>query len=371
VTQVIYKGAPVNQSVQTATGDVVDGLDRSMLPALPYPLPALPYLPSDVTLPPGVTFGISEVQKNPALADLVSKTAGYRRPDFSPYIRGETDAKDIYDYVDRYQVGGAPKANRLYAGLVSGTANRGASGYIDQFQPDVAADSFSLIEVAVFCPVDQPQEVVGAVISVDRITPVGRNAQGVYDGLPRLHVEYATTTNGRTRYSWDELDGAFVPNPLRRTLPGQVVPVSVLGGATVEHLVTIFQAPSGDWWIAFDQDLLGYYPASKFTLLSGGACAIGWYGEVLNRNPPAGAVPTEMGSGKHAAVGRPNAASVRKPEFYDTSWFSMAAQGVDMPPNVPSCYTRSPLMLDPASGDIIFFLGGPGGKDPVCKWPNP
>jgi len=379
LAQVIYKGATVTQSVQTADGDVVDGLDRVTFPALPYALPALPYLPVDVTLPAGVTFGATDVQQNPVLADLVSQTAGFNRPNFAPYILGETDATSVQDYLDRYEVGGAPQGNRLYAGLISSVANRGLSGYMNQFQPEVAEGSFSLLEVAVFCPAPangSPQEVVGAVISVDRATLGGRNAQGVYDGLPRVHVEYATTKNGKTKYMWDERDGAFVANPFRSVRPGQVVPVSVLGGAQVEHLLTIFQSPTGDWWIAFDNDLLGYYPASLFTMLSGGACISAWYAEVYNPYPDpnisgGGPVKSEMGSGKFAAVGRPKVAYVRKPEFYDTSWFSVEPADAFMQAYEISCYTRSTLDPDPVSGGKIFNFGGPGGKDLGCKWPFP
>jgi Neprosin len=329
-----------------------------------------------VTLPAGVTFGILDVQKIPALGDLVSTTAGFHRPNFSPYILGETDATSVTDYLDRYEVGGAPQGNRLYAGLISSAANRGLSGYMNQFQPEVETGSFSLLEVAVLCSVNgSPQEVVGAVISVDKDTLGGRNAQGVYDGLSRVHVEYATTTNGKTKYVWDERDGAFVANPFRSVRPGQVVPVSVLGGAQVEHLLTIFQAPTGDWWIAFDQDLLGYYPASLFKMLNGGGCTAAWYAEVYNPNPDpnkgGSPVETEMGSGKFAAVGRPNVAYVRNPSFYDISWFSVVPPDVKMQPNEPSCYTRSTLDPDPVSGGKIFTLGGPGGKDPACKWPFP
>ena len=41
------------------------------------------------------------------------------------------------------------------------------------------------------------------------------------------------------KYTWDELDGTFVANPVRRVRPGQGVPVAVLGGAQVEHLLII------------------------------------------------------------------------------------------------------------------------------------
>jgi hypothetical protein len=372
VAQVIYKGATVTQSLQLASGDIVDGLDRSTFPDLPYSLPPLPFLPADVTLPPDVTLAIPDVDQIPELSDLASTAAVFHRPTFWPYILGETDATSIMDYLDRYEVGGAPVGNRLYAGLVSDQANRGVSGYMNQFQPEVTAGSFSILEFTVACPALNPTEMIGVVISVDRHNVGGRNPQGAFDGLPRLHVEYANSKSGKMKYVWDELDGTFVANPIRRVRPGQIVPVSVLGGAQVEHLLTIFQAPIGDWWVAYDQELLGYYPASTFTLLNGGACESRWYGEVYNPNPKNGAVKTEMGSGKLAAAGRPNVAYVRGPEFFDTTWFSVEPiDKIAAGPNVPSCYTRSTLGPDPVSGGQIFTFGGPGGKAPECQWPFP
>ena len=372
VAQVIYKGAPILQSLQLASGDIVDGLDRSTFPALPSPLPPLPFTPASVILPPGVTLALTEVAQIPELADLASKAAVFHRPTFWPYLQGETDATSLEDYLDRYEVSGAPEGNRLYAGLVSDQPNRGVSGYMNQFKPKVAASSFSVLEFTVGCPANTPTEMVGVVISVDNYNVGGRNQHGVFDGLPRLHVEYASSKSGQMKYMWDGLDGSFVTNPTRTVWPGKVVPFSVLGGAQVEHLLTIFQSPFGDWWVAYDQVLLGYYPASLFTLLNAGACESRWYGEVYNPDPKQGAVKTEMGSGQFSEAGRPNVAYVRKPEFYDTSWFSVEPTGlIFAKPIEPLCYTRSTLDPDPVSGGHIFTLGGPGGKDPGCKWPFP
>jgi Neprosin len=372
VAQVIYKGATVMQSLELASGDIVDGLDRTTFTDVPSPLPPLPSLPTDVTLPPDVTLAIPDVDQIPELADLASTAAVFHRPTFWPYIRGETDATSITDYLDRYEVGGAPQIDRLYAGLGSTEANRGVSGYMNQFKPEVAEGSLSILEFSVGCPANNPTEMVGVVISVDKHNVGGRNKQGVFDGLPRLHVEYANSKSGQMKYVWDELDGTFVANPLRRVRPGQVVPVSVLGGAQVEHLLSIFQSPIGDWWVAYDQDLLGYYPASTFTMLNGGACESRWYGEVFNPDLKKGAVKTEMGSGKFAEAGRPNVAYVRRPGFYDTSWLNVEPTGsVTTTPSIASCYTRGSWEPDPVSGGHIFNFGGPGGKDPGCKWPFP
>lgn len=97
-----------------------------------------------------------------------------------------------------------------------------------------------------------------------------------------------------------------------------------------------------------------------------------WYGEVYNPTPQKGAVETEMGSGKLAAAGRPSAAYVRNPMYYDLSWFGVAPKDGPTPePNVPTCYTQSVLEKDIVPSDSILFLGGPGGKDPGCQWPFP
>ena len=93
-----------------------------------------------------------------------------------------------------------------------------------------------------------------ALSSVDKVnTAFGKN-QPLADNELRLHIEY---DNAQIAYSWDNLDGQFVANPFRRHQPGEIVPASVLDKTMVEHLLAIFQSPTGDWWIAYDGDLLG------------------------------------------------------------------------------------------------------------------
>src|SRR4029078_1321759 len=96
--------------------------------------------------------------QSPDLADIPAKAAIFHRPTFGPYILGETDATSIEDYLDRYEVGGAPTGNPLYAGLLSAQANRAGTGYMNQFQPEVAAGSISILEFTVSCPADNPTE---------------------------------------------------------------------------------------------------------------------------------------------------------------------------------------------------------------------
>jgi hypothetical protein len=242
---------------------------------------------------------------------------------------------------------------------------------MNQFRPEVEPGTFSLMEFAVGCadPVDgTPQEMIGIVISVDKLNPTGRG------GGVRLHVEYAVPdVNGQVQYHWDGWNGKFKKNPFRRYRPGQIVDVSVLAGTQVEHLVGIFQEPiHGDWWIFYKDDLLGYYPASLFKHLNTGACASAWYTEVARRTPlsPKNWPKTEGGSGQHAIAGPLLAAYVRNPTYVDMYYWPGMIPNDDpvlnwMNPYVKECYSRDALK------DGYVFFGGPGGKDPSCIWPPP
>lgn len=322
IAEVVYQGGKIRESIQLPSGDVLDFIDRNTLPALPYELPALPLTAADLTLPPGVELGQSELEQIPELLSLAATATPFHRPTFWPYILGETDATSIEDFLNRYQLGGQPSGSEhLYAGLTAEAPNHGVSGFVNQFRPEVEAGSFSLIEFAVACPaVGTAQEAVGVVISVDKVNPFGKNGQPLTDVEPRLHIEYAHTdpSTGQVRYNWDGSQGEFKANLSRqRHHPGQTAPVSVLGGTQVEHLAAIFQSPAGDWWIAYQGELLGYYPAGLFKLLNGGACRTLWYGEVARKKPAtATAWPkTEMGSGNFAAEGLLKAAYVRNPRY--------------------------------------------------------
>jgi Neprosin len=123
----------------------------------------------------------------------------------------------------------------------------------------------------------------------------------------------------------------------------------------------------GDWWLAYQHELLGYFPAGRFTLLNSGACVVAQYGEIARMKPASGKRPpkAEMGSGRFAEAGAGQAASVRRPRYFDLLWFTRVPSDGRMTPSEPSCYTRTPLRND------IFFLGGHGDEDRGCTWPSP
>lgn len=372
IRDIIYKGGSVLTSLPLPSGDVIDLVDRNTLPQLPYPLPTLPFGPEALVLPEGVSLGLSELEQIPEFLGLAKTAAPFHRPSFWPYILGDApDAVSIEDYLNRYHEGGAPSApKRLYAGFISMTPNRGVSGLMNQYRPVVGQNSFSLMEFSVSCPADGPrQELIGIVISVDRFNAFGASRQKYHDGEARMHIEYARMVNGKVQYAWDGMDGQFVDNPLRLHQPGEIVPVSVLNERIIEHLMAILQAPNGDWWLVYNGDALGYFPASLFSMLNGGACRAVFYGEAMNKSQDA-LNPLEMGSGHFAEEGIFKAAYIRNPLYYDLQ--RIAVQPTDefsMVPYQPQCYSRTALTYIAApTYSSLVLLGGLGTKNPGCKW---
>jgi len=209
------------------------------------------------------------------------------------------------------------------------------------------------------------EELIGVVLSVDK-----RNF--LYQKDPdavRLHVESYRTVDGVQRGGWDERSPGFVPNPYNIQYPlGSVVEVSKPGGTPVGHWIAILQSPEGDWWLTYNGWFLGYVSASRFTMLSKGACEAQWYLEVLDRNPGTAWVETEMGTGKFGHKAAPGeAAWVQIPVYWDANYvLQEPTDTYAMQPADKNCYTRSPLMdLGPGLGKI-FLAGGPGGYNPLC-----
>jgi len=369
IADVIYKGYSILETTQGYSGDLIDWIDSDTLPDLPSSLPELPWSPEEVVLPEGVELAVSELEKYPELLGPAGTTP-FSRPDFSMYVMGDTGATSVQDWLDHYQVHGSVQdPHRLYAGLTAITPNRGVSGYVNQFMPFVAEKSLSLIELVVACPAEgPPKEWVGVAISIDRANFLG-------EPKPRLRAEYVREVGGKLEGVWDMNKPGFVPYRYRKHVLGKEVPVSQIGGMQVEHRIDIFQAISGDWWIAYQGSLIGYYPASLFTLLNQGGCSAHWYGEVSDPELSDGWTKTDMGSKLSAEAGLLYAAYVRQPAFRDSDWYVLevpatnAPKLLDVKPYKAACYSRSPLYEVALPWGAIFFLGGDGGDTPECTGP--
>jgi hypothetical protein len=289
----------------------------------------------------------------------------------------DTGATSIEDWIAKYEVHGLPDSDyRLYAGLNVVAPNHGASVRINQFKPEVADKSFSLIEMAVQCPaVGDPMEWIGILLTVDR---KNSSADALNPDGPhlRLRVEYVRNVNGKLEGSYD-FGGLFEQWPdgwdgWPWQMLGQPVTPSVSGGTQTEAWLALIMDLEGNWWAFYNGQPLGYYSAKNLTTLQHGACAVQYYGEVYDHTPEDGWAQTEMGSGQFATAPAGYVAWVREPKYLDTTWLPMDPQDDSFErwakPYETSCYTRS-SMVDPGMPWQSFKLGGPGGKDPLCKKP--
>jgi len=374
IAQHVYGGRPIEKTVQGYSGDILDYIE---IPPLDVPIPELPPLWENAALPEGVTLSLTEVEQYPELWGPTGATV-FNRPDFWRYILEDTGATSIEDWIANYQVHGLPdEPDRLYAGLDVVAPNRGASARINQFKPAVADHSFSLIEMAVRCPATGPAtEFIGLLLTVDRVN-LGADAITLDGPHLRLRVEFWQNVNGNVNHSFDFGAGHFAgpdewPFDASPMTLGEPLTPSALGGVQAETWLAWVMDTKGNWWAYYNGRPLGYYPAHLFTTLHQGACAVQYYGEVVDTTPNDGWVPTEMGSGQFATAPAGHVAWVREPKYLDMNWLVRDPQDDAFEfwakPYQPSCYTRS-SMVDLGTPWQYFLLGGPGGKDPLCKKP--
>lgn len=85
----------------------------------------------------------------------------------------------------------------------------------------------------------------------------------------------------------------------------------------------------------------------------------------------------EMGSGRFGSTAANDVAWVRQIRYFDIDAPFVYEPNTDdvafwSKPNHPPCYDRSPQIFQGLGGPLMY-LGGPGGKNPVCaqKKPSP
>jgi hypothetical protein len=362
IANVIYKGRPIEKTVQGYSGTIYDYIK---VPPLDIEIPdiqgLLPGAPSD-----GIQLGLTEVEKYAELWGPVDSTV-FVRTDFSKYIMEDTGATSVEDWLDNYVIQGIPNdPNRLYAGLNIPAANKGVFARINAFAPEVEKGSFSVIELAVACPAEGVHtEMVGIMLTMDWVN---------YDVPPKLSVdvEWQRVTNGVKEGSYGRAGGYFTEPWIRATDVGAPVDqerISVRGGEQWEHALMIVMNPAGDWLFSYNYEILGYYPGSMFKTLNKGACRAHSYAEVYNPHPSQGWARTEMGSGQFPNAPPGHVAWIRQIRYFDANYWPMEPPSDDVAlwskPHDPVCYDRLPLANQGSAGPVMMF-GGPGGKDPVC-----
>ncbi len=356
-------GWRIVETTQTYIGDIIDWLDQASVPgsdAEPPPRPS----PEELRPPPGTELQVTELDLYPELRGPEG-TIPMTRPRFASYVRGETTAVSINDFLRNHVVQGQPAGqNRLYGGIRKVASNNGLSSWVSEFSGIIEAGTFSLLEMATLCPGTNPSttlEQIGIAASRDSVN--------FGDSIVRLQVEFLTAGDlvGPQKGGWDGIFAGFVPAAGRPYGPGVAIPASEIFGSQQESRFNIQRDSSGNWWVGHNGNWLGYYPGSLFNLINTGSCQVYWYGEVYDPTPTDWTW-TNMGSGLFGAQGYGFAAYFRNPQYIGLWGLSTWPDGAsNVGPMDPACYTSTNLTTGAAPWERYFYLGGPGGDGFGCN----
>ncbi|KAL6578016.1 hypothetical protein OROMI_010344 [Orobanche minor] len=189
------------------------------------------------------------------------------------------------------------------------------------------------------------------------------NKQLYGDNKPRLFT-YWTRDAYQSTGCYNLLCSGFVQKSRQIAMGATIVPVSAVGGDQFEMIITIWRDPKeGNWWMAFGDKIVGYWPKEIFTHLADRATMIEWGGEIVNSRPNNKHTSTQMGSGHFAEEGYGKASYFRNLEIVDSENKLGSAQGVETIAENPNCYNIQSSRNK--KWGSYFYYGGPG-RSPRC-----
>jgi hypothetical protein len=358
-------------------GTIVDWVDRSTVEGASGDLPPPIEQPE---LPPGVAR--AEVQKLAGPPGAIP----YIRPAFEPYVKGQAVGRDLDDYIRRLPTGhpagrlesdpaGHPSegpggnANRLYVSNGNNVGNFGGHAFFNVIWNNTnnpTGVDFSIAELAVFC---------GFV--TDLVGPIVGRMPGVYTGGPVFGLE--RFVNGAAQWVTPASQNGFVQ--VSSTIaPG----TNIVGGSTIngtqgenEMGVAFFNAFSTNpsaWWVSFNGQWIGYFPATMFTSVG---CNVNFYGEAFDASSSTTTwMNADMTSGRRpmtssAVSNFGQVGYIRQPMVVTAV---NNATGVFVTPNSPAlginhryCYDGRWTTDGGGPWNPTLWYGGPGGNGAGCN----
>ncbi|XP_072993502.1 protein neprosin-like isoform X1 [Typha latifolia] len=156
----------------------------------------------------------------------------------------------------------------------------------------------------------------------------------------------------------------FVQTNNSVAIGGALSPVSTYGGMQYEMTLLVWKDPgSGNWWLKFNDALVGYWPSELFTRLSSYATSVNWGGEIVNTSPNGVHTSTDMGSGRFPAEGFRKASYIRNLQNVDSTNTLYPVQSISTYADHPNCYDVK--SYKDTDWGVSFFFGGPG-KNSLC-----
>ncbi|KAL4563657.1 hypothetical protein LXL04_027702 [Taraxacum kok-saghyz] len=149
-------------------------------------------------------------------------------------------------------------------------------------------------------------------------------------------------------------------------LGASISPISKYHGSQYDISILVWKDPEqGNWWMQFGNGkVLGYWPGSLFSYLSGSATMVQWGGEVVNSASDGQHTTTQMGSGHFPEEGFGKSSYFRNVQLVDGSNSLRVPKNIETFTEEPNCYDVQTGKND-AWGSYIFY-GGPG-RNPNCQ----
>ncbi|KAM6585021.1 hypothetical protein CsatB_012023 [Cannabis sativa] len=116
-------------------------------------------------------------------------------------------------------------------------------------------------------------------------------------------------------------------------------PISTYNGRqTIIDVVLDQHTESGQWWVQFQNEPIGYWPNSIFTTLGNGGETVSWGGEIYNDVANGHHTETQMGSGHFANEGFGRASYFSNIQYMDNSKLYKDPDKLGILVTKPSCY---------------------------------
>ncbi|CAK7349282.1 unnamed protein product [Dovyalis caffra] len=135
-----------------------------------------------------------------------------------------------------------------------------------------------------------------------------------------------------------------------------IATMSAYGGPQWDIIMLVWKDPrSGNWWLQFGQEVVGYWPGSLFLHLNDSATNIEWGGEILNSKVGGKHTTTQMGSGHFPPEGFGKAGYFRNIQVVDGS------KKLQEPTNIALLFPNPNAMISKQAnwviGTITYILG--------------
>ncbi|CAE6181053.1 unnamed protein product [Arabidopsis arenosa] len=229
----------------------------------------------------------------------------------------------------------------------------GVKGNINIWKPKILLDQVSLAFISVG---GGPKEKFASISAGWMVNP-----SLYYGDYVRLYASW--TIHGSQTGCYDMSCPGFVQ--VSKTIPLSAIlqPISIYDGPQYELPLTLYQDQvKGDWWFAFKDENIGYWPASLFKSLSlaNNANYASWGGQVYS---PVTEMAPVMGSGHWPIEGFKKAAYVSGIKIIDGSGTVLDPEvgSVKVHESRPNCYKARYVREAAKPWKKSVFYGGPGG----------